>query len=177
MFLGIYGDLLEQFNPDPDVFHIGGDEVNFNCWNSTENIVEWMQQNNHDIFSENGFVDLWDYYLNKSVDKLYHKIGKQIPLITWQSSLTYPAHLHRISKDRYIIQIWLNSTILTNHILEQGFNIIISNFNAMYLDCGFGSWYDAGDGYCSYNSWKRIYNNTPEAVAGEAALNLFILDL
>lgn len=37
---GIYKDMSNLF--DSDLFHMGGDEVNLNCWNSSSNVVENM---------------------------------------------------------------------------------------------------------------------------------------
>lgn len=37
---GIYTDMERLFRSD--LFHMGGDEVNINCWNSTQAIAEWM---------------------------------------------------------------------------------------------------------------------------------------
>lgn len=39
---GIYTDMENVF--DSDLFHMGGDEVQFDCWNTTEQIVRWMQE-------------------------------------------------------------------------------------------------------------------------------------
>ena len=36
--------LYKEFNElfGSDIFHMGGDEINFTCWNETENIIEWL---------------------------------------------------------------------------------------------------------------------------------------
>ena len=36
----IYRDMLDAFSGS--AFHIGGDEVNFNCWNTTSEITDYM---------------------------------------------------------------------------------------------------------------------------------------
>lgn len=64
---GIYGDMIELFKPD--IFHMGGDEVNFDCWNSTKNIVDWMQQQGWGR-TEEDFVKLWDVFQRKALERL-----------------------------------------------------------------------------------------------------------
>ena len=41
VLMKIYSEYIELFKPD--LFHAGGDEINFNCWNSTKEIADWLQ--------------------------------------------------------------------------------------------------------------------------------------
>lgn len=63
----IYGDMVELFQPD--IFHMGGDEVSTNCWNSTENIVEWMKDKGWGL-KEADFMKLWDVFQSMAYQKL-----------------------------------------------------------------------------------------------------------
>ena len=38
----IYRDMLDSFTGS--AFHIGGDEVNFNCWNTSSEITDYMAE-------------------------------------------------------------------------------------------------------------------------------------
>ena len=38
----IHRDFLNMFQPP--VLHMGGDEVNFNCWNSSSIISSWLEE-------------------------------------------------------------------------------------------------------------------------------------
>ena len=40
----LYTDLLNVFS-HPPTFHLGGDEVDIRCWNSTQTVVTFLQQN------------------------------------------------------------------------------------------------------------------------------------
>ena len=42
IFQDIYRDMLDSFTGS--AFHIGGDEVNFNCWNTTQEITDYMDK-------------------------------------------------------------------------------------------------------------------------------------
>ncbi|KAL9896426.1 chitooligosaccharidolytic beta-N-acetylglucosaminidase-like isoform 1-T2 [Glossina fuscipes fuscipes] len=162
----IYQDMFNLF--DPDVFHMGGDEVFFACWSDKQSIADWMTGLNWDL--ENlGFTQLWGNFQMKAmrtVDSVAK--NKQVPIILWTSLLTDPAHINRyLNKRRYIIQIWTeqnDSQVLG--ILERGFRIIVSNSDALYFDCGGSSWLEADTNWCSpYNVWQRVYENRMENIA------------
>ncbi len=40
-----------------------------------------------------------------------------------------------------------------------------SNYDAWYLDCGYGGWVGAGNNWCSpYKGWQTVYDNSPRAL-------------
>ncbi|XP_076044918.1 uncharacterized protein LOC143027517 [Oratosquilla oratoria] len=46
----------------------------------------------------------------------------------------------------------------------------MSNYDAWYLDCGFGAW--VGDGnnwYSPYKGWQAVYDNSPHKIVGDLA--------
>lgn len=160
--LGVFGNVIEQFQSD--ILHIGGNEVKDNCWNSTSNIVNWMLNNSYEL-TEVGFIQLRMYYQNKTVERIYKQLGKKIPLIIWQSSLT-DAYSKYLSNDQFVIHVWY-STSTINAILEDGFKVILSNYDPMYLDCGFSIWYWKGNNWCTpYKGRQDIYGNSPVSIAG-----------
>lgn len=55
------------------MFHMGGDEVNENCWNSTESIQNFMMQNRWGL-SKESYLKLWNYFQEKAQNKAY-KVG------------------------------------------------------------------------------------------------------
>nr|CAH7737714.1 unnamed protein product [Callosobruchus chinensis] len=163
----IYGDMIEQFQPD--IFHMGGDEVNFDCWKSTPNIVEWMQMKGLNVTMEKDWIQLWTYFQNNALERLYKKAGREIPAIMWTSRLTDAKYLTTaLPKDRYIVQIWtLGSDAQVGALLENGYKVILSNYDALYFDCGFAGWVTNGNNWCSpYIGWQKVYTNTPEKIAG-----------
>ena len=47
--------------------------------------------------------------------------------------------------------------------MNQGFKVIMSNYDDLYLDCGFGAWVGEGNNWCSpYKGWQKIYMNDPK---------------
>lgn len=127
--------MLRDFNPD--YFHMGGDEVNVNCWNSSDVIKNWMIEKGWDL-SEASFYKLWDYFQSKA----YHKLtkannGKELNAILWTSGLTNKDNLQYLDPKKYIIQIWttaFDSTIA--RLIKNNYRVIFSNYDALYLDCG-----------------------------------------
>ncbi|XP_011685543.1 PREDICTED: chitooligosaccharidolytic beta-N-acetylglucosaminidase [Wasmannia auropunctata] len=159
---GIYKDMIEDFQ-QPDIFHMGGDEVNVNCWRSQKIITDWMQKKGWDL-SESSFYLLWDYFQERAMEKL--KIangGKDIPAVLWTSGLTSEENLKHLDPAKYIIQIWTTGFDLTiGRLLQNNFKIIFSNYDALYLDCGFGAWVGEGNNWCApYKGWQKIYDNSP----------------
>jgi len=43
---------------------------------------------------------------------------------------------------------------------ERGYRMIFTNYEATYLDCGFGAWVGEGNNWCSpYSGWQEQYSN------------------
>lgn len=38
----LYDEFLKLF--ETDLFHMGGDEVTYNCWNETKAIIDWIRE-------------------------------------------------------------------------------------------------------------------------------------
>lgn len=94
-------DFLRQFfaevaNVFPDDFvHLGGDEVDFSCWRSNENISSFMEE--HNITGD--YPALESFYMQKLVD-IIEDLGKQY--IVWQEVFDNGVQLKRES----IINVW-----------------------------------------------------------------------
>uniref|UniRef100_A0A1A9WD41 Beta-hexosaminidase n=1 Tax=Glossina brevipalpis TaxID=37001 RepID=A0A1A9WD41_9MUSC len=162
----IYQDMFDLF--DPDVFHMGGDEVSLMCWNSTKSITDWMTKMGWQL-GVSDFIQLWGHFQTKAMRRVdYVAKQKQVPIILWTSKLTDPAHIDKyLNKDRYFIQIWTrgdDAQVLG--ILKRGFQIIVSNYDALYFDCGGANWVRDGNNWCSpYIGWQKVYDNRMEDIA------------
>ncbi|CAG9578151.1 unnamed protein product [Danaus chrysippus] len=175
----IYTDMAEVF--PSDLFHMGGDEVSERCWNSSRQVQEFMEENRWGL-EKASYLQLWNYFQNKAQDRVYKAFGKRIPLILWTSTLTDYRHVDKfLNKDDYIIQVWTTGEDpQISGLLQKGYRLIMSNYDALYFDCGFGAWVGTGNNWCSpYIGWQKVYENSPKLMAqnhqdqilgGEAAL-------
>lgn len=164
----IFSDMFALYNPD--VFHMGGDEVSVNCWNSSESIRQWMTQRGWGL-TEADFMRLWGHFQSealKRVDRVAN--GTHTPIILWTSRLTDEPFIDEyLDAQRYIIQIWTTGTdAVIKKILKRGFRIIVSNYDALYFDCGGPGWVQGGNNWCSpYIGWQKVYDNNMTQIAGD----------
>lgn len=158
----IYSEMNEVFE-DPPQFHVGGDQVLASCWNTSSDVRDWMIDRGWEL-TEDGYLKLWSYFLEKAL-AIYRNItlDDKRPIL-WTSSLTEEEVIDEyLSPDDYVMQVWTvgsGDSSQLPHILEKGYDVIISNNDALYLDCGFGSWTGSGTNWCSpYKPWHLIYDN------------------
>lgn len=132
---GIYDDMIADFKPD--IFHMGGDEVNINCWNTSDNLKEWMSSKGWG-HNEEDFYKVWDYFQSKAFDKYTKANGDNpVPIILWTSGLTSDKNIGILDPQKYIVQIWTTAEDPTiGRLLKNDFKVIFSNYDAWYLDCG-----------------------------------------
>jgi hexosaminidase len=54
---------------------------------------------------------------------------------------------------------------LIAELLNKGYKVILSNYDALYLDCGYGAWVGEGNNWCSpYIGWQKVYENRPKTI-------------
>lgn len=159
--------MIQSF--DPPAFHMGGDEIFFSCWNSSQSLTEWMINKGWKL-DHDGFLKLWGHFQTNALERLDKVGGSNLPILLWTSELTEePFASEFLDKNRYVIQIWTEGgDEKIQRVLKSGYKVIISNSDALYLDCGFGSWAYDGHIWCSpYHEWQKIYNNDLDAMGGE----------
>jgi beta-hexosaminidase Fdl len=166
----IYRDIFELTHIN-DIFHFGGDEVNLDCWAQFFNMTD--------------LHTLWGEFTNRAFDKIVRANGGHAPkvVIVWSSDLSKRPYLTQyFDKNIFVIQMWGGSTWPENQeLLESDYRTLASHVDAWYLDCGFGSWREAGPGSCgTYKNWQMVYSHRPWApetggsrrltIGGEACL-------
>ncbi|XP_064096228.1 chitooligosaccharidolytic beta-N-acetylglucosaminidase-like [Macrobrachium nipponense] len=163
----IYKEMVDLFGPI-DLFHYGGDEVNLNCWNTTDEVTDWMTENGFGL-DEKAYYNQWSVFQEKSQDLLTKaNNGKKVPGIIWTSHLTEAGRADvYLNPHDYIIQIWTTGVDpLIGELLDKNFRVIFSNYDHWYLDCGFGAWVGEGNNWCSpYKGWQAVYDNSPIKIA------------
>ncbi|XP_053676334.1 chitooligosaccharidolytic beta-N-acetylglucosaminidase [Anopheles nili] len=168
----VYREMNAMFDRS-DVFHMGGDEVSIRCWNATGSIQKWMNDQEWGL-TEQDFMKLWNYFQTEALRRLDQTLpaGEKRPIVMWTSKLTESPYLEQyLDKDRYIIQVWTtgNDSKVSN-LLEKGYRLIMSNYDALYLDCGFSGWVTDGSNWCApYIGWQKVYNNDLMAIGGPYA--------
>lgn len=143
----LYEELLDLTGPT-DYFHLGGDEVNLECWSQ--------------YFNDTDIRGLWCDFMLQAYNRL--KIannGQQMKMASvWSSGLT---QMPCLQAKNFAVQVWGGSQWPENYqLLDAGYNLIISHVDAWYLDCGFGNWRATGEAACSpYRTWQTIYKHQP----------------
>lgn len=100
----IYREMYEAFG-QPDIFHMGGDEVSNSCWNSSAEIQEWMKSRGWGLETAD-FMKLWGHFQENALARLDKVTGKTLPVIMWTSHLTEVPYVEKyLDKNRYIIQV------------------------------------------------------------------------
>lgn len=111
----------ERF-PDT-LYHSGGDEINTHCWESNSGIKKYMKK------YKKTTVDIWMDWTNKLLNYIVNDLKKR-PII-WEDSIrdgySYP--------NGTIVQTWTASPA---KFTAKGYDVIVSNSDYFYLDCGEG---------------------------------------
>ncbi|KAF9576956.1 hypothetical protein EC968_000081 [Mortierella alpina] len=173
----VYDQVLPLFK---DKFvHAGADEVNFNCWNNTQSIIDLMDRKGIPR-SEDGFDRILDGFVSKQHRMLRNK--QKTPIV-WEEPLLNHA-LTTLSKNKdTVVQVWTSADHI-KEVIQKGHKVIAGSADYWYLDCGYGDWlgnWTLGRSWCDpYKSWQKIYSfnplmglNTKEAesvLGGEALL-------
>jgi len=126
----ILGSLMEELTggaPRSGIFtddfmHLGGDEVEYGCWNESAQIQQFMAEN-----SLKNFDEFYMYFVQR-----YHEIATangRTP-INWEEVFIHFGT--QLPKDT-IIHVWLDHETLVN-VTNNGYRGILSNQNDWYLD-------------------------------------------
>lgn len=165
----LYRDIIDLL-PSGEIFHMGGDEVFYPCWNSSKEIIDWMDSRGMGR-STSDFLQVWAEYQKTALNIWDEEVGHaKSQILLWSSHLTSPGIIEKyLEKDRYVIQTWVEKLDpLPTTLLDLGYRVIISTKDAWYLDHGF--W-----GRTVYHNWRVVYNNRlplgyKGVLGGEAAM-------
>lgn len=169
----VYNELSQIFQDN--VFHIGGDELQAGCYNFSRPTMEYLAEGH----SYNDVLDHW-------VSTAYPIFQKQPnrKLMIWEDTITNAGfQATNVPTENVIVQSWNNGLTNVQLLTSQGYDVVVSSSDFLYLDCGYGGWvsndprYDVmfnpdptgatdsfnygGDGgsWCApYKTWQRIYD-------------------
>lgn len=157
-----------------EYWHLGGDEVNFPCWNQSQNILQWMKQQG---IADGDFKAVTRFYIEQ-VQQIAVKLGKSP--IQWQETLDHygpgeatPSEPNKQLVNQTVIQMWFypgwNWFNMTD-VVTNGLRGIKSD--GWYIDeastwTAFYTQDPLTNGTCNYTTWEcgstnewPIYNIT-----------------
>lgn len=142
----IYTDLHNYF--PWNIQHLGCDEVFSWCWGSTQ-IQNFMQENNIENSDQ-----LFQYYIdNQRLQKAPNTTG-----IYWSNTANF--FLNFEPSD--ILQYWGDGPTIDELTSTYPHNrYILSNYDALYFDCGYGNYFGANSWCDPYHTWLDIYTWEP----------------
>lgn len=111
--------LQEVVSVFPDKYlHLGGDEVSYDCWQSSPIIKEFMQQQNLTSYSQ-----VEEYYMQRLVD-IVKTFTKNASYIVWQEVVDNQVRVNRNT----IVHVWKNENFLeeTAHVTKMGYRTLTS---------------------------------------------------
>ncbi|KAG5950991.1 woronin body major protein [Claviceps sorghi] len=176
----IYSELSKRFADN--FFHVGGDELQVNCFNFSKPIREWFAAD-----PKRNYSDLNQYWIDHSYPLFMSEENtgkKERRLIMWEDVvLSANSAALNVSKS-VIMQSWNNGVGNIAKLAEAGYDVIVSSSDFMYLDCGYGGFvtndprYNTpqanpdpsgakftfnyggpGGSWCApYKTWQRIYD-------------------
>ena len=170
---GLYKEILD-LTEVRDIIHLGGDEVNLDCWAQNSNITIAMQAQN-----KTDYCSLWGEYEIKLLQRIVRINNNEVPeaVVLWSSALTKKPYINTYLDPKvHVIQTWGSSAWQeTEGLLDNGFRVILSHVNAWYMDCGFGKWRETGEAACNeYRTWQTVYSHKPWQEYPQEQLHLIL---
>ncbi|RAK76468.1 beta-N-acetylhexosaminidase [Aspergillus fijiensis CBS 313.89] len=168
----VYNELSDIF-PD-NWFHVGADEIQANCFNFSTYVTEWFQEDPSRTYN-----DLAQHWIDNAVP-IFRNYSTSRRLVMWEDIVLSTEHAHDVPTD-IVMQSWNNGLDYISKLTTQGYDVIVSSSDFMYLDCGFGGFitndprYNVmsnpdpstpnfnyggnGGSWCGpYKTWQRIYD-------------------
>ncbi|KAG5922031.1 woronin body major protein [Claviceps africana] len=175
----IYSELSKRFADN--FFHVGGDELQVNCFNYSKPIREWFAAD-----PKRNYSDLNQHWIDHSYPLFMSEENtgkKERRLIMWEDVvLSANSAALNVSKS-VIMQSWNNGVANIAKLADAGYDVIVSSSDFIYLDCGYGGFvpndprYNVqanpdpsgspfnfnyggpGGSWCApYKTWQRIYD-------------------
>ncbi|GMI87075.1 beta-hexosaminidase 1 [Hibiscus trionum] len=116
---GILSEIREIF--PFELFHLGGDEVNTDCWNKTPHVKQWLDENKMKP------KDAYQYFVLKAQEIA---ISKNWTPVNWEE--TFNAFAKSLNPQT-VVHNWLGPGVCLKAV-EKGFKCIFSNQRVWYLD-------------------------------------------
>ncbi|GMH55875.1 hypothetical protein TrST_g2448 [Triparma strigata] len=131
------------------LMHLGGDEVNTDCWTKSDDISSWMDQQG---FDED---DTYAYFIAR-VQAIAHSMGREV--IGWEEIWN---HFGTSLDPSTIIHQWLPGSTVGPEVTAAGYRLIWSTDGVWYLD-GLST------------TWQTMYEAEPTEGISPSSLHLVL---
>ncbi|KAF1938044.1 hypothetical protein EJ02DRAFT_458187 [Clathrospora elynae] len=168
----VYKEMTTIF-PD-SWFHIGGDELFANCNNFSSLALAFFN-------SGKTMGDLYQVWVDRALPNFRAQANKTF--VMWEDvKLSADVAATGVLPKDVVLQAWNNGLDHISNLTAQGYRVIVSSADFMYLDCGYGGWVandprynvqvnpnaidgglnfnwgGGGGSWCApYKTWQRIY--------------------
>ena len=180
----IYTELVKNFGGS--LYHLGGDEVIVgngvsgpSCWNDSSKakaVTDWIADHGYDRSDPQTFYGLWANFTKKSmasVQQTYKTQNKQLEKIMqwagadggWNLVGQAAMRAKTFPVDTFMFQVWdtIDKSIAPT-LMNEGYDLVMSNSDALYFDCGGATWVNDAPYWCKYNSWYTVYDSVQTAL-------------
>jgi len=157
-------------------FHIGGDELFANCNNFSAAGLAFFN-------SGKSMGDLYQVWVDRAIPNFRSITNKTF--VMWEDvKLSADVAATGVLPKDIVLQAWNNGLDHISNLTAQGYRVIVSSSDFMYLDCGYGGWVSndprynvmvnpnandtsilnfnwggTGGSWCApYKTWQRIYD-------------------
>lgn len=130
-----------------------------------------MKDRGLDRTQSESFYTIWEEYNTKIAALLSASFANAKKYQIWggagedPSGVTYnlmtrPDVTSILPPEKYTIQVWDTSDgSIVPDLLKKGYEVVLSNTDYVYLDCGNAGWAHPGGYWCQpYHEWQRIYD-------------------
>lgn len=167
----VYTELSDIFTDN--WFHVGADEIQPNCYNFSKYVTEWFAEDPSRTYN-----DLAQYWLDHALP-IFRSAGSQRRIMMWEDIFLSTESAHDVPKD-IVMQSWNNGLENIQKLTANGYDVVVSSSDFLYLDCGKGGFvtndprYNVmsnpggdvtfnyggnGGSWCGpYKTWQRIYD-------------------
>jgi hexosaminidase len=119
-----------------DFLHLGGDEVDYLCWETTPHISDWQEAN-----GLNGSEGTYEYFVNKAAEIARNQ--SRTP-VQWVEVFE---HFGDKLDHNTVVHVWKAKSTM-DAVLQAGYRSLLSDSDLWYLD-----WLEV--------TWDQMYTNEP----------------
>jgi hexosaminidase len=189
----VYAEVLGNLASASGIFHMGGDEVIIgsdstwaSCYNNTmlgAPILQLLAEKGLSREDPESFYGLWQNFTMRATDIAREIFDRQsngqrnLRLHIWggggaPSDVTYnmvqrPDVTKILPPELFTIQVWDESDkSLTKWLIGQGYDVVLSNTDYVYLDCGNAGFTNPGGYWCQpYHEWFHMYDYVNDVIS------------